>query len=54
MTCIWHQAQFDLSTGDSLDPEIDDILTFPVAIVDGEVWVNPEPNLKSEGTDSAS
>ena len=44
VTCIWHQARFELATGASQDPEIDDILTYPVTIVDDEVWVGPEPN----------
>ncbi len=54
VTCAWHQARFDLSSGSSLDPSIDDVLTFPVTIVNGEVWVNPAPQPKDEATDRPS
>ena len=47
LTCIWHQAQFELATGNSLDPTIEDIDTFPVAVVEGEVWVDPTPRPRS-------
>jgi len=50
ITCIWHQARFDLSNGSSLDLAIRDIPTFSVQISDGEVWVNPAPNPQSETT----
>lgn len=50
LTCLWHQARFVLSSGKSLDPTIDDIDTYPVTIVEGEVWVNPVPHPRSEAT----
>jgi nitrite reductase/ring-hydroxylating ferredoxin subunit len=43
LTCHWHHARFDLSSGGTFDPFADDVRAFPVGIVDGEVWVNPEP-----------
>jgi nitrite reductase/ring-hydroxylating ferredoxin subunit len=54
LTCMWHQARFELATGNSLDPSIEDIETFPVTIVEGEVWVNPVPRPQSETTNSPS
>lgn len=48
ITCIWHQARFDLSNGCSVNPDNRDIPTFSVQISDGEVWVNPVPNPQSE------
>jgi nitrite reductase/ring-hydroxylating ferredoxin subunit len=50
ITCIWHQARFDLSNGCSLNPEIRDIPTFAVEVRDGEVWVNPVPDNRDEST----
>ena len=41
LTCLWHKARFVLSSGKSLDPTIDDIHTYPVTIVEGEVWGSP-------------
>ena len=44
VTCIWHQARFDLATGESFDQELaEHIYTYAVEVRDGEVWVNPEP-----------
>lgn len=43
LTCHWHHARFDLTSGGTFDPWADDVRAFPVAIVDGEVWVNPGP-----------
>lgn len=48
ITCIWHQARFNLSNGCSLNPEIRDIPTFSVEVTEGEVWVSPVPNAQSE------
>ena len=36
LTCHWHHARFDLSSGGTFDPFADDVRTFPVRIVDGE------------------
>ena len=47
LTCHWHHARFDLSSGGTFDPFADDVRTFPVSVVDSEVWVNlspPEPD----------
>ena len=43
LTCIWHQARFNLADGTCLDAFTDDIDTFDVAVVNGEVWVDPNP-----------
>ena len=43
LTCHWHHARFDLSSGGTFDPFADDVRAFPVSVVDGEVWVNPSP-----------
>ena len=48
ITCIWHQARFNVTSGCSLNPDNRDIVTFSVQIIDGEVWVNPVPDPKSE------
>ena len=44
VTCLWHQARFDLSDGTCVTSEYDDIDTYGVEIIDDEVWVSPEPN----------
>jgi nitrite reductase/ring-hydroxylating ferredoxin subunit len=41
LTCHWHHARFDLSSGGTFNPFADDVRTFPVSVIDGEVWVNP-------------
>ncbi|MCH8310907.1 MAG: Rieske (2Fe-2S) protein, partial [Chloroflexi bacterium] len=43
LTCHWHHARFDLSSGGTFDPFADDVRSFPITVVDGEVWVNPSP-----------
>ena len=43
LTCHWHHARFDLSSGGTFDPFADDVRSFPVSVVDGEVWVDPSP-----------
>ena len=48
ITCIWHQARFNVTSGCSLNPDNRDIVTFSVQIIDDEVWVNPVPDHKSE------
>src|SRR5580704_18089657 len=42
LTCHWHHARFDLSSGGTLDPFADDVRTYPVEI-DGERVVVLEP-----------
>ena len=49
LTCHWHHARFDLSSGGTFNPFADDVRSFPVAVVDGEVWVDPEPAPRDEG-----
>jgi nitrite reductase/ring-hydroxylating ferredoxin subunit len=39
LTCHWHNARFDLSTGGTLDPWADDVRAYPVEIDDGKVTV---------------
>lgn len=43
LTCHWHHARFDLSSGGTFDPFADDVRSFPVTVTDGEVWVDPSP-----------
>ena len=44
LTCHWHHARFDLSSGGTFDPFADDVRSFPISIDDdGEVWVDPSP-----------
>ncbi|GCF13128.1 hypothetical protein Harman_10630 [Haloarcula mannanilytica] len=44
LTCHWHHARFELACGDTLDPWADDVQTFPVAVRDGTVFVDPDPD----------
>ena len=43
LTCHWHHARFDLSSGGTFDPFADDVRAFPVSVIDREVWVDPSP-----------
>jgi nitrite reductase/ring-hydroxylating ferredoxin subunit len=43
LTCHWHHARFDLASGGTFDPWADDVASFPVALHDDEVWVDPTP-----------
>ena len=43
LTCHWHHARFDLSSGGTFDPWADDVRTFGVQLRDGQVWVNIAP-----------
>lgn len=43
LTCHWHHARFDIATGGTFDPWADDAQTFPVSIVDDEIWVDVVP-----------
>ena len=49
LTCHWHHARFDLSSGGTFNPFADDVRSFPVNVVDGEVWIDPEPAPRDEG-----
>ncbi|HLI02050.1 MAG TPA: Rieske (2Fe-2S) protein [Acidimicrobiales bacterium] len=39
LTCHWHHARFDLSSGGTLDPFADDVGAYPVEVDDDGVWV---------------
>ncbi len=43
LTCHWHHARFDLTTGGTFDPFADDVAVHEVRVVDGVVWVDPHP-----------
>ncbi len=43
LTCHWHHARFDLASGGTFDPWADDVRGFPVSVIDGDVWVDPNP-----------
>lgn len=43
LTCHWHHAKFDLSSGCTFDPFADDAPSFYVEVRDGEVWLDPDP-----------
>ena len=49
LTCHWHHARFDLASGGTFNPFADDVRGFPVAVEDGQVWVDPEPPSRDEG-----
>ena len=48
LTCHWHHARFDVSSGGTFDPFADDVRTFPVKVMDDEVWVDPSPPQRDE------
>src|ERR1700737_4561459 len=39
LTCHWHHARFDLSSGGTLDPFADDVRTYPVEVQGDRVVV---------------
>jgi 3-phenylpropionate/trans-cinnamate dioxygenase ferredoxin subunit len=42
LECPWHGARFDVRTGAVLSgPSTDDLGTYPVQVVDGDVFVGP-------------
>ena len=43
LTCHWHHARFDLASGGTFDPFADDVKSFPVSVVGGIVYVDPNP-----------
>ncbi|MFC7072927.1 Rieske (2Fe-2S) protein [Halovenus rubra] len=43
VTCHWHHARFELSCGDTFDIWADDVQTYPTAIQDGDVYLDPDP-----------
>jgi nitrite reductase/ring-hydroxylating ferredoxin subunit len=44
VTCHWHHARFDLSSGCTFDPWADDVRAFPVHVDGGRVMVSPGDN----------
>ena len=49
VTCHWHNARFDLSSGGTLDPWADDVRAYPVEVADGRVTVILEAALDRTG-----
>ena len=49
LTCHWHHARFELSSGGTFNPFADDVRTFPVDVADGKVWIDPAPAPRDEG-----
>jgi len=49
LTCHWHNARFDLSSGGTLDPWADDVRAYPVEVDDGRVTVVVEPDRDRTG-----
>lgn len=43
LTCHWHHARFDLTSGGTFDLWADDVRAFPVEVRDDEVWVDVTP-----------
>lgn len=43
LTCHWHHARFDLTSGGTFDIWADDGRAFPVELRDGTVWLDPTP-----------
>src|SRR4051794_13466126 len=48
LTCHWHHARFDLSSGCTLDPWADDATAFDVTVHDGDVWGRRRPVADSD------
>ena len=48
LTCHWHHARFELASGGTFNPFADDVRTFPVVVVDGQVWIDPVPPSRDE------
>lgn len=49
VTCHWHHARFDLSSGCTLDPWADDAPAYDVDIRGAEVYVSPRPDPDAKG-----
>ncbi len=48
LTCHWHHARFDLASGGTFNPFADDVRSFPVTVVERQVWVDPQPTERDE------
>ena len=44
LTCHWHHARFDLSSGGTFDQWADDVRVYPVEIRDDQIWVDLAPD----------
>ncbi len=44
LTCHWHHARFDLSSGGTFDQFADDVRVYPVEIRGTDVWVDVTPH----------
>jgi nitrite reductase/ring-hydroxylating ferredoxin subunit/DMSO/TMAO reductase YedYZ heme-binding membrane subunit len=53
ITCPWHGWQYLTDTGTSPPPFHEVIETYPVRVVDGVIYVNPEPNPLESKTEGA-
>src|SRR5271167_155782 len=49
LTCHWHHARFDLTSGGTFDPWADDLPTALVEVRDGEVWVGARTRYSNDG-----
>jgi nitrite reductase/ring-hydroxylating ferredoxin subunit len=49
VTCHWHHARFDLSSGCTLDPWADDASAYNIDIRDGQVYVRRRPDKDPKG-----
>ncbi len=49
LTCHWHHARFDVTTGGAFDLWADDARSFPTEVVDGEVWVDLSDRRDEQG-----
>lgn len=48
LTCHWHHARFDLSSGCAFDLFADDVPTAPIEVRDGQVWVGSQCQVADE------
>jgi nitrite reductase/ring-hydroxylating ferredoxin subunit len=45
ITCPWHGYQYRLDDGQAPPPYTEALATFRLRVVDGHVWIDPEPNI---------
>jgi nitrite reductase/ring-hydroxylating ferredoxin subunit len=48
LTCYWHYARFDLTTGGTFDQFADDVRAFPVEVRGDELWVDIAPRVDAK------